>query len=256
MGHEFTGVSRSRSGVIHALLQAGPFAVLGIAALYLQTHWDSIPERFPVHWGMNGRPNGWSARSVGGVYGPLLIGFAACVFLEIISYLEAHWKHQVNVSRMAANSESRFRNTQIAVATAVQYLIAFSFASVPFLALRANPDASPPIGTFLLFVLGLAAILFVILIRTGRTGAYPARLATEPNILAETQTAGDRTPDECWRAGMFYVNPDDPAVLVEKRFGIGYTLNFGRPVAWILMAFILALVTVPLVIAFVSTHAR
>ena len=28
---------------------------------------------------------------------------------------------------------------------------------------------------------------------------------------------------------MFYVNPDDPAILVPKRMGIGWTINFGRP---------------------------
>jgi uncharacterized membrane protein len=39
---------------------------------------------------------------------------------------------------------------------------------------------------------------------------------------------GDRTPDACWRWGLFYVNPADPSILIEKRFGIGYTLNFGN----------------------------
>jgi hypothetical protein len=48
---------RPSGGVVHALLQIGPFGVLGAAALYLQTHWDSIPARFPVHWG-----HGWTAK--------------------------------------------------------------------------------------------------------------------------------------------------------------------------------------------------
>lgn len=253
--HQFTRGSGRRTGLIHALLQIGPFALLGIAALYLQTHWELIPERFPVHWGIDGRPNGWSTRSIGGVYGPLLIGFAICAVLEIISYGIAHWTRQISTSGVAANSESRFRSTQIAVLTAVQYLIAASFASVPFLALRANPRSSPPIGLFLLAILVPEAVIFLILIRTGQGGANLAR-SGEGSGIAEQPPVGDRTPDECWRAGMFYVNPDDPAVLVEKRFGVGYTLNFGRPAAWLLMAFILALVILPLVIGFVSTHAR
>jgi uncharacterized membrane protein len=32
-----------------------------------------------------------------------------------------------------------------------------------------------------------------------------------------------------WKWGLFYVNRDDPSILVEKRFGLGYTLNFGNP---------------------------
>lgn len=178
-----------------------------------------------------------------------------CAVLEVLSYGIAHWTRQVSTGEPAEKSEARFRNTQIAVLTAVQYLIAFTFASVPFLALRANTNESPAIGPFLLVVVGLVAVLFFILIRTGQGGANLARAETKPGIV-EQQPVGDQTPDRCWRAGMFYVNPNDPAVLVEKRFGIGYTLNFGRPAAWLLMAFILAVVILPLVIGFVSTQAR
>lgn len=34
-----------------------------------------------------------------------------------------------------------------------------------------------------------------------------------------------------WVLGMFYVNRDDPSILVERRFGIGYTVNLGNPKA-------------------------
>ena len=44
-----------------------------------------------------------------------------------------------------------------------------------------------------------------------------------------------------WKAGLFYYNPDDPRLFVGKRLGIGWTLNFARPVAWGLMALILAI---------------
>ena len=56
---------------------------------------------------------------------------------------------------------------------------------------------------------------------------------------------GDRTADAAWKLGMFYVNRQDPALLVEKRFGIGYTFNFGNPWSWVLVAL---LAGVPLVL--------
>ena len=34
--------------------------------------------------------------------------------------------------------------------------------------------------------------------------------------------------DKYWKIGMFYVNKNDPSIFVEKRYGIGYTINFGR----------------------------
>jgi uncharacterized membrane protein len=58
-----------------------PLAILAGTGLYLHVHWDAIPARFPIHWGTNGTPNGWSARSVAGVYGPLILGAIIVLFI-------------------------------------------------------------------------------------------------------------------------------------------------------------------------------
>ena len=48
----------------------------------------------------------------------------------------------------------------------------------------------------------------------------------------------NRDDDKYWKMGMFYFNRDDPSLFVEKRFGIGFTLNFGRPTGWIVLTVI------------------
>jgi hypothetical protein len=53
---------------------------------------------------------------------------------------------------------------------------------------------------------------------------------------------------------IFYSNPDDPALLVPKRFGIGYTVNFGHPWSWIVIAFIILIVLLPLIVAGLGLH--
>ncbi len=40
-----------------------------------------------------------------------------------------------------------------------------------------------------------------------------------------------RDDDRYWYGGILYNNPDDPALFVEKRYGLGWTLNFGHPQA-------------------------
>jgi uncharacterized membrane protein len=43
-----------------------------------------------------------------------------------------------------------------------------------------------------------------------------------------------------WRGGgLFYYAPEDPAVFVPKRVGVGLTLNFGRPGAWLFLAVVI-----------------
>jgi Family of unknown function (DUF5808) len=58
--------------------------------------------------------------------------------------------------------------------------------------------------------------------------------------------SADTTPDECWKLGLFYYNPEDPALLVERRFGLGYTLNFAKPLSWVVttVLFLLPLVLI------------
>lgn len=38
--------------------------------------------------------------------------------------------------------------------------------------------------------------------------------------------------DRMWVAGIFYCNPCDPSIVVPKRFGVGWTINVGRPGGW------------------------
>jgi uncharacterized membrane protein len=60
---------------------------------------------------------------------------------------------------------------------------------------------------------------------------HPQRFRTKTSTSADRgrTDAVFRDDDRYWYAGFFYNNPDDPAVFVPKRFGLGWTLNFGHP---------------------------
>jgi hypothetical protein len=44
--------------------------------------------------------------------------------------------------------------------------------------------------------------------------------------------AAEQNGDHLWRWGLFYYNPADPAILVQRRTGTGYTMNFGNIFSW------------------------
>ena len=46
----------------------------------------------------------------------------------------------------------------------------------------------------------------------------------------------DRDDDRFWKAGLLYVNRDDPALVVGSHIGAGWTLNLGNPAAWLIIA--------------------
>jgi uncharacterized membrane protein len=46
----------------------------------------------------------------------------------------------------------------------------------------------------------------------------------------------DRDDDRFWKAGLIYVNRDDPALMVSARFGVGWTFNLANPAALLLLS--------------------
>ena len=53
---------------------------------------------------------------------------------------------------------------------------------------------------------------------------------------------GNRDNSQFWRAGVFYVNRNDPRLMVEKRSGLGMTFNFAHPIAWLLLGGLIAII--------------
>src|SRR5262249_33214593 len=69
------------------------------------------------------------------------------------------------------------------------------------------------------------------------------RAADTPGAAA----LGDATPDECWKSGLIYYNPDDPAWVVETRatwFLCG--LNFGNRWSWVVLVVFAVILTTPI----------
>ena len=80
------------------------------------------------------------------------------------------------------------------------------------------------------FVVGVLLLVAV----AARAGQGGSRL--NGNVRGLAPAAGtDRDDDQFWKAGLLYVNRDDPGLMVGARFGVGWALNFGNPVAWLLI---------------------
>jgi uncharacterized membrane protein len=215
------------------ILQLGPFAILLVTAGYLQAHWNQIPDRFPVHWGINGMPNGWSGRDFQGVYGPLLFGAALVIGISLLAYATSHSAQPVPAAG-GAPSKGEYAHRISLVLLAVEFFVAAVLSMVALLPFTGNPGLVPIV---ILTVVILAAAIFL------------SSWKNRARVRSQHISAGDT----CWKLGMFYFNPDDPALFVEKRIGIGYTVNFAHASAWIIMALAL-LVPLGLAIWAISHH--
>ena len=202
------------AGVLAALLP------MGAATVTLAVRWQSIPARFPIHWGVNGDPNRWSGRTPMGVFGILIVGavlVALMAFLgEVIPRISAGFQGSASVLRLTRN-----------VLCACAWMIALLFSATALLPLAKQPTRAVP--WMLLGVFGMTGMIVIYVVASAR------------RILPAMAAGQDSTSDSHWLGGMIYFNPNDPAVMVPKRIGVGYTLNMGRPLAWVLLSGILIL---------------
>lgn len=88
------------------------------------------------------------------------------------------------------------------------------------LGLMALPTAFAPIWGPTPTLVGAGVMVLVVLIQVARA----PRMAP---------ASGDG-----WR-GLLYVNPADPRLVVPKRMGIGWTFNFAKPIAWVILVALL-----------------
>jgi len=165
-----------------------------------------------------------------------------CLALSALALGVLHWSRRVSMSGLSAAAERQFRRRTILLVLTAEYFTilppAFGLLQAPALAMK-------------VWSVALLVTVLAFVIRLMRAGQGGARLRT-----VGQRWIGDRTPDARWIGGLVYFNPTDPALLVEKRMGIGWTLNFGNPWSWVpLIAVAVILVIGPLLLQGASNSA-
>ena len=88
---------------------------------------------------------------------------------------------------------------------------------------------------FVAFFVCIAAFLIRIIKGYGQGGSF------REFGSAQTPLTGSLADNEHWVLGLFYFDRNDPAMMIEKRFGFGYGLNYGNRNAMLIAVVFLAL---------------
>ncbi|MGA2185872.1 MAG: DUF5808 domain-containing protein [Bryobacteraceae bacterium] len=207
------------------IMAALPLLSLVALGLWASLHMDRMPRRFPVHWGVQGADQ-WVATTPVSIFGYLGVHAAACLLLIGIAWGLLNWSRRITTTGAGAAAERRFRGRIVQMLIVSGY-----FVACPAWFAVLHP-ASATVNVWSLALAAVVGALTVSLMRGGQGGSRAA-------VTAGGAPVGDRTPDACWKWGLFYVNAADPSILIEKRFGIGYTLNFGNRWTWVVLALLL-----------------
>lgn len=211
--------------------------VFGIVVIAMQ--YRHLPEQLPTRYDFSGHVTGYELKSWRSLMTMPLIQVIVTVMLFYVYKTIGMARVELSGKDLQA-AEERLRIFKKRTAATMIYMsvmmnLLFGFISltivqvVPF-------SGMLTLGVVLSFTVLLIAPPLVVFAVTGQGGSrvkLPKEEAGKKEIV--------RADDDNWKWGMFYYNPDDPSLWVEKRFGIGYSVNFARPGAWVIIA-ILAIV--------------
>jgi uncharacterized membrane protein len=207
-----------------------PVAIIVATVAYLAPRYADAPAIIPTHFDLSGTPNQFAPKSIGSYF----IVVWVQVFIEII--LTGATVLIVGAKAIPGAADERFRKTWIRGLYALKVLILALMGGIGMIVAGAADGTRTPATLAIALVFGfLAFVLFSTMALALRTGQGGARLG------APNETATDRTSDRHWTLGVIYINRDDPALLVEQRFGVGWTLNLGNPRALLVLGTLLAL---------------
>ncbi len=235
---------------------AGGLGVIG----YAWRHYGDLPVMVPAHFSVSGLPDHWARRSFFTVMLLPLLNLILGAGLGGLAILTGRAKRTVRHpgGRESFQAQQHFRAAMSRLLAVVAMFVTAVLSSMSLATIRVGLGEARAIPfailalPILLIIVTLGGILYIAL-RYGQGGSrleVPAADAPLTDGLADNRR---------WLWGLIYVNREDPSILVEHRFGLGYTINFGnwRAVALFLgfVGAVLAIVIAAIVVAGQSTPA-
>lgn len=206
---------------------------IGIIA-YTATQYTNLPDLIPTHWGIDGKPDAFSPKTpFSAIALPLILLVIQGMMLGINELTKKSGiKINATNKKKSRAQQLTFRKytSWFLFTTILLMTILFSFLQLTTIHINiGNPVLllSMPLG-FLVIIFILTAIYAF---KVGQSGS---RLSVDI-IDEEVEGITNYDDDQYWKAGMFYMNKNDPSIFVEKRFGVGWTLNLGHPLGYIIL---------------------
>lgn len=189
-------------------------AALGLAA------WPGLPAEIAVHFDESGTPDRYALTTALTAFTPVLVQLLLTLLVAGCVALSLHSPATIDPAAPEESARHQ-RDTRRRMLRAVLLLAAFADLSLLVIARRTWQGGTLTGSGAVLAAGFFAAGLLVLLAEAVRAGRSVA-------VAAGPGTVQARDDDAYWKGGLVYCNRDDPAFLVPKRIGLGWTVNLGH----------------------------
>ncbi|SDN47053.1 DUF1648 domain-containing protein [Bacillus sp. OK048] len=196
---------------------------------YTVYQYDLLPEQIPTHWGINGEADAFTEKTpMSAIMLPLTL---LVLLLMYIGIQVGTKKSGIKLSATSTNA-SRLRQLTLRKYTSwfmflVSFLLTIMFSFFQLTMIHPNLFAGTIlVATPLIFLVVVLAGTIAFAVKVGRSDKV--------SIAGTKEKITDFDEDSHWVGGLIYFNKNDPSIFVEKRFGVGWTLNFGNPIGYVI----------------------
>jgi uncharacterized membrane protein len=217
-----------------------PLTVIALTVILLALRYPTTPAVVPTHFDPTGHADGFAPKSIWSYFN--IVGVQLGVWVILTLFGVGLSRSRVAPSAGATGASYRLIWARLVFVIKTGTLIFLSIADLlPTSTQEPGALAGPLAVLPIALLVTILALTLTLALRYGQSGWRQRRRTGSPMTAR-----GDATPDSAWKGGVFYYNPDDPALFVEKRYGLGWTLNFGHPQAKLVL---IGVLVVPLVLS-------
>ncbi|WP_270301869.1 DUF5808 domain-containing protein, partial [Terrisporobacter petrolearius] len=212
-----------------------------VSFVYVLLSYKNMPDTIITHWGAYGKPNGYSKKNILNVFFTSFIDISMVLLFAVIG-----------IGSVAGNTYIDNKNLEVNRKKAVKYLngIGYSFLTLT-LSIQSITSTIPifmvqekdmpmwlTIGSCIIPIFIVVPVIYFYLMLS----------SIKPKIRNMYTIEND---DEKWIYGFIYYNKEDPKLMVEKRLGMGWSINMAHTLGKVI-TIILVLITVgSLLISFI-----
>ena len=244
-----TGYQKDLKVVPHSVFVSAQLFILLVTVAVTLYFYDLIPERFPVHWNSSNEPDRIVDKTYVNVFmlPAIQLLMVPMMFFIHYSFIKSKQKISPYLSDLSSKQSKLFRQAWSYYFLVVTVLTQLLLSGIHFFSLFfAERGADWILGMTIPFVVIIVGYSVYLTWKYGQGGEK--LFLNEAGELPDEVTEADE--ERYWKWGVWYYNPEDPSIFVEKRFGIGSTLNMARWQSWAFVAGLLAFVVLTIVLSF------
>ncbi|MNK54438.1 hypothetical protein D3C87_734240 [compost metagenome] len=218
--------------------------IIAVSFLLTWMYYDQAPDTIAMKYSMTGEVIRSVDKSYTSMFFPNIMQVIMLILFYTVNRIIHKSKQQLGPGKAEASVQQNiiFRRkwSMFTLMAGLVMILLFSLMQLSMFR-QISPEVLMPVT--LIFPAFIVISALIVSVQTGQGGSRIGRSSDNPSA----ETVHD---DAYWKLGNMYYNAKDPSLFVEKRMGVGWTLNMARPLAWLIL--LAPFVIIILVISFLA----